>query len=236
MPGSGGFGAAAASHFWTPKDVGSLLWAWWIATVGVTVTGSGVSTWADQSGNGSGRNLLQATDANRPLTGIHTLGGRNVLNFTTTGAMQMSTTDQPPAMPLTVFTCHKVLGIGVDREIFDIGGGGQGALNHLTANSPTNSYGVFDTVNERNTAHAAQTSTGVATVTLLKNTTGQFYENGVQYGGSLNVGTVTTTVFRFGAGGGLTPNFDMAEAFVASGDATGHQDYWYQYCRNQWGI
>lgn len=38
--------------------------AWFRADTGVTVTGQGVSTWADQSGNG--RDLLQGTDASRP--------------------------------------------------------------------------------------------------------------------------------------------------------------------------
>lgn len=50
---------------------------------GVTVTGSGVSQWTDQSGNA--RHLLQGTDANRPAydsgTGILTFnGGTHVLN------------------------------------------------------------------------------------------------------------------------------------------------------------
>lgn len=39
--------------------------AWFRFGVGITVTGQGVSTWADQSGNG--RDLLQATDGARPL-------------------------------------------------------------------------------------------------------------------------------------------------------------------------
>lgn len=38
--------------------------AWYKYGVGITVTGAGVSTWADQSGNG--RDLLQGTDTNRP--------------------------------------------------------------------------------------------------------------------------------------------------------------------------
>jgi hypothetical protein len=38
--------------------------AWFRYGTGITITGSGVSQWDDQSGNG--RHLLQATDANRP--------------------------------------------------------------------------------------------------------------------------------------------------------------------------
>jgi hypothetical protein len=38
--------------------------AWWRLNTGITITGSGVSQWDDQSGNGN--HLLQATDARRP--------------------------------------------------------------------------------------------------------------------------------------------------------------------------
>lgn len=48
-----------------PSDNPASLVAWFRKGVGVTVTGSGVSAWADQSGNGN--NLLQATDTKRPI-------------------------------------------------------------------------------------------------------------------------------------------------------------------------
>ncbi|MCR4300719.1 MAG: hypothetical protein NUV51_03840 [Sulfuricaulis sp.] len=54
--------AAASSYL--PSDNPASLVAWFRMGVGVTVTGAGVSTWADQSGNGN--DLLQATDTNRP--------------------------------------------------------------------------------------------------------------------------------------------------------------------------
>ena len=46
-----------------PSDLGNLA-AWYRFNQGITVTGSGVSQWGDQSGNG--RHLLQSTDAARP--------------------------------------------------------------------------------------------------------------------------------------------------------------------------
>lgn len=46
-----------------PNQLGSLAF-WFRYGVGITVTGAGVSTWADQSGNS--RDLLQGTDTNRP--------------------------------------------------------------------------------------------------------------------------------------------------------------------------
>ena len=47
-----------------PSDNPTSLVGWFRMGVGVTVTGAGVSTWADQSGNG--HDLLQAVDAKRP--------------------------------------------------------------------------------------------------------------------------------------------------------------------------
>ena len=55
---SGGVGAPFA-----PDDLDNLV-AWYQFNIGITVTGAGVSTWADQSGNGN--DLLQSTDADRP--------------------------------------------------------------------------------------------------------------------------------------------------------------------------
>ena len=54
---------------WTPSNglqavVALSPQAWFRYGLGITVTGAGVSTWADQSGNG--RDLLQGTDAARP--------------------------------------------------------------------------------------------------------------------------------------------------------------------------
>ncbi len=49
--------------------------AWFRAGTGITVTGSGVSQWDDQSGNA--RHLKQGTDANRPIALLHT--GTNYL-------------------------------------------------------------------------------------------------------------------------------------------------------------
>jgi len=46
-----------------PSDLANLK-AWYQFNTGITVTGAGVSTWADQSGNGN--DLLQSTDTNRP--------------------------------------------------------------------------------------------------------------------------------------------------------------------------
>lgn len=46
-----------------PSQLANLA-GWWRYNTGITVTGSGVSTWADQSGNG--KDFTQTTDSKRP--------------------------------------------------------------------------------------------------------------------------------------------------------------------------
>jgi hypothetical protein len=60
---------AAPPAPWAPTDLGSKLYAWYRADLGVTTRVDGsdtyVTAWADQSGNG--HHLAEATDANQPL-------------------------------------------------------------------------------------------------------------------------------------------------------------------------
>jgi hypothetical protein len=57
------------------------LLARWRADLGVTLTSSAVSTWADQSGNG--RNLTQGTAGNRPTVTAGAINGHPAIAFTT---------------------------------------------------------------------------------------------------------------------------------------------------------
>lgn len=52
----------ASASLWTPRRLNPI--AWYRADLGVTLVGSKVSAWADQSGNGN--HLAQSTDALRP--------------------------------------------------------------------------------------------------------------------------------------------------------------------------
>ena len=71
------------STLWTPASIG--VFAWWDAAdaTTITVTGSGVSTWADKSGNA--RDATQGNDSQRPLTGGRTISGLNALEFDNDG-------------------------------------------------------------------------------------------------------------------------------------------------------
>ena len=66
---------------WTPAALGSSLALWLRADMGITLNGSTVSAWADQSGNG--RNATQGTAANQPTyqASNANLGGQASLLF-----------------------------------------------------------------------------------------------------------------------------------------------------------
>lgn len=57
-----------------PDDIANLI-AWYKSDAGVTITGSGVSTWANQAASGSNYNLTQGTDANRPVVDSGAING-----------------------------------------------------------------------------------------------------------------------------------------------------------------
>lgn len=64
----------------SPSDITGLL-AWWDAQTGVTTSGSDVTTWADQSGNGN--DAEQATAANRPIltSSLAEINNKNAIKF-----------------------------------------------------------------------------------------------------------------------------------------------------------
>lgn len=78
----------ASASLWTPRHLSPI--AWYRADLGITLVGSKVSAWADQSGNGN--HLAQSTDALRPtyVTSVATRGGCPAVD--TTGGTHLSCT------------------------------------------------------------------------------------------------------------------------------------------------
>lgn len=67
------------SSGFNPRSIANLA-AWYDAADSATLTVStGVSAWADKSGNG--RTLGQTTGNNQPISGTRTIGGKNALDF-----------------------------------------------------------------------------------------------------------------------------------------------------------
>lgn len=70
--------ACAAAATWTPADLANVS-SWHRADLGVTLNGSRVSAWADQSGNG--HTLSQGTAGQQPLVTAGAVGGKTALTF-----------------------------------------------------------------------------------------------------------------------------------------------------------
>jgi hypothetical protein len=64
---------------WTPAALGATLKEWLRADMGITLNGSGVAAWNDQSGNGN--HIAQGTASMQPT--MSTMGGMPALSFAT---------------------------------------------------------------------------------------------------------------------------------------------------------
>ena len=171
-------------HYLIPQPltpVPANLAAWFRFGVGITVTGAGVSTWADQSGNG--RDLLQGTDTNRPA--LQTDGSilfDGVDNFLQTGGF---TLDQPETFYLL---CNQIT--WTNNDTFCDGVGGASAILQSSV-SP-------------NVVAAAGTASAEIATTLGAYQVFTAVFNGAS--GSLQVNNSAGTVENLGTGnaGGLT--------------------------------
>lgn len=76
---------ASSRVLWTPADMTTAHWL--DASDAATITSSGgkVSTWTDKSG--SGMHAAQTDVSRQPITGTHTINGKNVLDFNGYGYM-----------------------------------------------------------------------------------------------------------------------------------------------------
>jgi hypothetical protein len=114
--------------------------AWYRADLGVTLNGSTVSAWADQSGSGdSNRNLAQATAGNQPtyVAADSTFNGQPTLSFGGAHWLVSGTWASPPSAPTTVYLVGKFTSIAAQSVILD----GNNSTNrfviyHVTTTAP----------------------------------------------------------------------------------------------------
>lgn len=145
---SGGVVSVAA-----PKTIPGLQ-LWLRADLGVTLNGSNVSAWADQSGNGdANRNAVQATGAQQPpfVASSASYGNQSVINFTSSTGLVTGTWSAALTQPFTVFLIGHTTDNATNNFFFDsladaalVIDGGPGAL---TADLPLNLAGLGTTFN-----------------------------------------------------------------------------------------
>ncbi len=115
------YGVRPATALFSPVQRSGLLF-WYRSDLGITLNGSGVSAWADQSGNG--RDLTQATAAKQPIYSASdaSYSGAPSLNFVSANVNTMSTAafGSPIAQPGTVYIVTTFTGpASTEQHIFD---------------------------------------------------------------------------------------------------------------------
>ena len=225
-------GATFTSGAWTPASLpGIAAWYDGADTASITATGSPlrVSQWNDKSGNV--RHLVQATSSFQPASENLALLGHNVVNFDN-GVKQLAAA-MSLTQPVTIYAVLSPQVIaGSSPRWIDAGGAGSRIIVY-------SSGGVW-TVNA-----GTATATGLASATtpqqqfiVFNGASSAFYDNGTQYGGTLNPGTAAVpTSFRLGDGdsGNNAMQTGIAEVAVQAGvGSASDRAAWEAYVAPKW--
>ena len=103
-------GGGGAPLVWTPPSAGVPLLAWYRADLGVT-TATGVSGWADQSGNGdANRDLAQATAGLQPtlISSDAAYGGQPTISFAAQYLARAGAWSAAPTTPITIVVVGQI--------------------------------------------------------------------------------------------------------------------------------
>lgn len=219
-PAGGGFfpspeGGAPA---WSPLDLSPVFWV--RSDLGITVTGSGVSTWADQSGNA--RDLTQITDAQRPPLVAASLNGHNVLRFL--GGTKRLDWASPWAQPneatvLLIGRC--VTGAAVQQAVSRSGGSGPICYTSVTSLRPA----TYTNASSRADWGSDLTATSPYLVSFSWNVTAQWHKVRVNASAEVTDATAPSAAANFSdvgaSSGGM--EWDIAEAIVVASELTAGQ-------------
>lgn len=216
-PASGArYGSHPDSTSVTPLAIlGSL--AWWVrADMGITI-GTGVSAWADQSGNGV--NFTQGTGANQPAYNAAGLDGRpTVLGDGTNDTLLAPWARAAPGtQPFYLWMVYRqVSWTSGDCLIGDLSGTG---FVHQQAVGATPTVTQFNGT-QANANTSAVIGTFVRSEALFNNTVG-YHKIGSNSVSAVNPGNSagggTVALFSIGAAGTNCANIELAEAFVFLG-------------------
>lgn len=110
--------------------------AWYRADLGITLNGSTISAWADQTGNG--RNISQGTAANQPTWTANGVYGKPIAQFSTLGTQSLGPAAfalPQPVHALFTYRQNSFSGAGSKDILFD---GGTVASDFLLCSSSAN--------------------------------------------------------------------------------------------------
>lgn len=221
---------------WTPASLPSLI-AWYDAANAASITSSGglVSQWNDLSGNAN--HLVQATGANKPTTGVDTIGGVNAIKFVGGTPTWLAVTFTALTQPSTILMVINPTSFAQANVIpFD---SNDGAARHQTwVQGAGSDWGMYA---------GAVANVGLVPVTgaqqivsVYNNPNSNFYRNGTQTGGNLTTNTQTMHGLTLGsdasraAGAGWVG--DIAEFVIMNAAISGaDRTNWNTYCA-RWGL
>lgn len=190
----------------SPLDFGADLIAWYRADLGITLNGSDVSQWDDQSGNGN--NLVQATAANQPF--YDTSGSSPKLTFDGVTELMATSTFSGGSIsqPNTIVIVVKHEVVANSKFLFD-------------GITETDRHGFFTQAGDFS-AFSANAIDGLPEDTNLNvflieyNTLTNFFRNGGTTEINLSTGTQALTGLTVGArvGGSNFGDYDVEEIVV----------------------
>lgn len=123
--------SAPGGTFKATSLTGCALWV--RGSLGITLNGSNVSAWADQSGNG--RNLTQGTGAKQPLYVASAQNGQSGVRFDGV-AQYLQTATFTLAQPMTWWVVVKQISWTLNAYMFANAGGAGPATFHQAGSSP----------------------------------------------------------------------------------------------------
>jgi hypothetical protein len=208
--------------------------AWYDASRPTTITASSgsVSQWNDLSP--LGRNVVQPTGANQPVTGTRTLNSKNVLDFGGSNFFNQNDISPNLAQPLTVLAV-----LSSDN----VDSGNRQFLGNFSGTQPTmfvnaDTWRMYDGT-EINTGQA-ETSASVQVVGVFNGASSEYYFNGTQIATGVNPGTNPVDTISIGHdGGGAAFMWDgtIAELIILDHAITStERTSWNAYVTAKWGI
>lgn len=216
---------------WTPAQ--RALYAWFRSDLGVSIVGSGVATWADQSGNA--RDVTQGTDPNRPGWSASDALFAGLPALTWAGAQWLDGAAWNIAQPFTVYVVGQSGSLADWRTILDHNGSGARSAVRVEPSNLLATYAGVANVTSANVANAS------IFATIFNGASSAHYVNSVTASGTSSPGTDGLGTPRVGAGPGgiytLKSTSRICEIVVASGaDSAAQREQMFRYLNRRYAI
>lgn len=218
LPSKGGFAPSSGGAAWSPLNLSPAFWG--RSDLGVTVTGSGASAWADQSGNA--RDLTMTTDAQRPPLISADLNGHDVLRFV--GGTKQLVWAAPWAQPneATVILIGRcVTGAAVQQAVSRSGGSGPICYASVTSLRPATYTGS----SARADWGSDLTATSPYAVSWSWNISAQWHRVRVNAATAVEDATASSAAVNFADVGATSGGmeWDVAELIIVASALTSEQ-------------